>query len=90
MVEIRLRVPDLLSYSDAARLIGKARTTIYNLIEQGKLHPFNIGENHYILREEIERVAKERATAEAEKCDTKIKRPSGSRHLTVREAKQRG
>lgn len=64
MSEIRLQVSNLLSYSDAARIIGVTRVTIYAMIDRGQLHPVDIADRRYLLRDEVERIAREREEVE--------------------------
>ena len=59
MSEIRLQVSNLINYSTAARMLDVTRATIYAMINRGKLHPIEIAERRYLLREEIERLGKE-------------------------------
>ena len=60
MSEIRLQVSNLLSYSQAARMLGVTRVTIYAMIERGQLHPLAIADRRYLLKEEVERLANEK------------------------------
>ena len=61
MPEIHLMVSNLISYSEAAHLLHVSRQTIYAMIERGELHPFDIAERRYLLKEEVERVKKIKA-----------------------------
>jgi len=54
MAEITLKVENLVNFTEAASLLGVARTTVYNLVAKYKLHPVIIGRNRYLLREELE------------------------------------
>jgi len=54
MAEITLRVEDLVTFTDAAKILGVVRATVYNLVARHKLHPVIIGNNRYILRNELE------------------------------------
>lgn len=56
MSEIRLQVSNLLNYSDAARLLQVTRATIYAMIARGELHPLDVADRRYLLREEVERL----------------------------------
>lgn len=60
MSEIRLEVNNLLNYSDAARILGVTRVTIYAMIERGEFHPLHIADRRYLLKEEVDRLANER------------------------------
>lgn len=61
MSEIRLVVSNLMSYSDAARLLHVSRQTIYAMIDRGELRPIAIAERRYLLKEEVERLQMQRA-----------------------------
>jgi excisionase family DNA binding protein len=50
-----------MSYSDAARLLHVSRQTIYAMIDRGELHPLEIAERRYLLREEVEGLKNQRA-----------------------------
>jgi excisionase family DNA binding protein len=58
MREIRLQVSNLLNYSEAARILAVTRATVYAMIERGELHPWDIADRRYLLREEVERIKK--------------------------------
>lgn len=47
-------VPGLLTYTEAAALLGTSRPYIYYLVDHGQLHRINIGEGGYVLRDEVE------------------------------------
>jgi excisionase family DNA binding protein len=47
-------VPELLTFSEAAELLGMSRPNLYNLIDTGRLHRINIGNSGYVLRVEVE------------------------------------
>lgn len=56
MERITISTPDLVSFTEAARMLNVSRPTIYNLIKRYELHPIEIGHNRYLLRLEIERL----------------------------------
>jgi len=60
MPEIRIQTDDILSYSEAARLLKVTRMTVYAMIRRNELHPFAIADRRYLLREEVERLRDER------------------------------
>ncbi len=64
MSEVRLQVSNLLNYSESARILGVTRATIYAMIERGELHPIAIADRRYLLREEVERLKKEKSEPE--------------------------
>ncbi|MBA7466221.1 hypothetical protein ES707_01398 [subsurface metagenome] len=66
MPEIKLQTNDLVSFSEAARLLKVVRMTIYNMIEREELHPFYIGQNRYLFREEVEKLANAKSKKAAE------------------------
>ena len=56
MSKITLNSDELITFSEAAKLLGVSRPTIYNLVKREALHPVLIGRNRYLLRAEIERL----------------------------------
>jgi len=54
MTEIIIQVDNLVTFTDAAKELGVVRATVYNLVAKNKLHPVLIGNNRYILRNELE------------------------------------
>lgn len=60
MTEIRLRVENLMDYSDAAKFLGVTRQTVHTWIKQGKFTPIEIGDRRYLLRLQVEKIKKER------------------------------
>lgn len=54
MLELTINTPDLLTLSEAAKILSVSRPTIYNLIAKNHLHPVVIGRNRYLLRSEVE------------------------------------
>lgn len=51
-----MRVDDLLNYFEAADILGVTRMTVYNMIQRGELHPFEIADRRYLFRDEVERI----------------------------------
>lgn len=66
MARITLNTDELITYSEAAKLAGLARPSLYNRIADGRLHPVRIGEReNYLVRYEVEAmIAAEKAAAE--------------------------
>lgn len=64
MVEITLRVENLVTFAAAAKILGVVRATVYNLVAKHKLHPVVIGNNRYILRDELKILKKQRGRDE--------------------------
>ena len=57
MEELVIRTPDLVNFTEAAKMLGVSRPTIYNLIEKQRLHIVAFGRNRYLLRTELEKFA---------------------------------
>jgi excisionase family DNA binding protein len=57
MTEIRLQTEDLISYSEAARILKITRATLYAWIQKGLLHPFKIADRRYLHRDQVESMA---------------------------------
>lgn len=49
-------VPGLLTFTEAATLLGTSRPYIYYLIDHGRLHRIDIGDGGYVLRDEVEKL----------------------------------
>jgi len=60
MKEIKLEVHNLIHYSEAAKILGVSRQTIHTWVKQGKLKLVAIADRRYLLREDVERLAKVR------------------------------
>jgi len=56
MEKITISTPDLVNFTEAAKILGISRATIYNLIKRQQLHPVEFGSNRYLLRKEVERL----------------------------------
>ena len=54
MSEVRLQVSNLLNYSEAARILGVTRVTIYAMVQRGELHPLVIADRRYLVKDEVE------------------------------------
>lgn len=54
MEQLTIKTNDIMNFKDAADLLGVSRPTIYNLVEKLQLHPIMIGNNRYLLRNEVE------------------------------------
>lgn len=54
MADLTIQTDDLVTFSEAAKLLAVSRPTIYNLVTKEQLHPVVIGRNRYLLRTEIE------------------------------------
>lgn len=63
MPEIKLQTDDLISFSEAARLLGVTRATVYAMIDRDELHPLAIADRRYLLREEVERAVNEKSSS---------------------------
>lgn len=54
MSKLTIQSDDLVTLSEAAKLLNVSRPTVYNLIIRELFHPVLIGRNRYILRSEID------------------------------------
>lgn len=54
MNELTIKTNDLITFTEAAKLLKVSRPTVYNMVSKEKLHPVIIGRNRYLLRAEIE------------------------------------
>ena len=63
MPEIKLQTNDLMSFSEAARVLDVTRVTIYAMIDRGELHPFAIADRRYLLKEEVEKLANAKSSS---------------------------
>ena len=66
MVSLRLEVSNLVSFAEAAKLLGVSRPTVYNLVAEHRLYPIAIGSHRYLLRDEVERLRQARQNAKTE------------------------
>jgi len=48
------------SYFEAASILQVSRQTVYAMIRRDELHPFNLAENRFLHREEVERLRDEK------------------------------
>ena len=60
MAEITFDSKELVHYTEAMRLLDVSRPTIYAWIEKGRLRPFAIGRSRFLLRAEVEALARRR------------------------------
>jgi excisionase family DNA binding protein len=56
MDELTIKTRDLVTFTEAATILGVSRPTLYNLVKQESLHPVLIGNNRYLLRAEVEKL----------------------------------
>lgn len=54
VMELTIRTPDLLTFTEAAEILGVSRPTVYNLIKKQRLHIVAFGRNRYLMRAEVE------------------------------------
>uniref|UniRef100_A0A6M3XYP0 Putative DNA binding, helix-turn-helix domain containing protein n=1 Tax=viral metagenome TaxID=1070528 RepID=A0A6M3XYP0_9ZZZZ len=64
MARVNLEVKNLITFAEAAKMLKVSRPTVYNLVEKAKLHPVMIGNNRYLLRNEVEQLIKDREKGE--------------------------
>ena len=43
-----------MNFSEAARILGVTRVTVYAMIRRGELHPLAIADRRYLLKTEVE------------------------------------
>jgi len=55
---ISIETTNLITFSEAAKLLSISRPTLYKRIKEGILHPISIGRNQYIVRADIETLRK--------------------------------
>ena len=59
MTRLIIETDSLLSFEDAAQVLGVTRPSIYNYIRRYYiLHPVRIGKNQYLFRHEVEEMRK--------------------------------
>lgn len=63
MTEVGLRAEDYLSYQQAADMLNVTRPAIYWMVDNGKLQSKEIGGKHFVLKDEVEKLQKERERA---------------------------
>jgi transposase len=56
MAEMTLKPEDLVTLSDAAKILNISRPSVYNWITKYNLNPVVIGNNRYLLRSELEMI----------------------------------
>ena len=61
MPEIRINLDTILSYKQAAEILHITRPAIYWMVSKGKLRSIEIGGKRFIMREDVEKLKKERA-----------------------------
>lgn len=55
-----LDATNLLSYAEAAGLLGVTRQTVYNMIRRGELSAVTVGVHRFLLRSDVEMVKEKR------------------------------
>ncbi|MBU1067635.1 helix-turn-helix domain-containing protein [Patescibacteria group bacterium] len=56
MTEFTISTPDLVTFAEAAKILGVSRPTIYSMVAKLELHPLAIGKNRYLMHLEVERL----------------------------------
>ena len=51
---LSIETKSLVTFAEAAKILGVSRPTIYNKVKENHLHPVKIGNNQYLLRAEVE------------------------------------
>ena len=54
MGELTIKTNDLVTFTEAAKMLSVSRPTVYNMVVKEQLHPVSIGRNRYLLRTEVE------------------------------------
>ena len=63
MAQYRLRIPQFVSVTEAAKITGVNRATIHRWIKNGKLEATSIGRTNLILRDDVHALAQQRRSA---------------------------
>ena len=58
-----ITIENLISYSEAAKMLGVSRVTVYAMIQRGEIVPVRISGRGYFIKPEIERIAEGRKLA---------------------------
>lgn len=62
MAKITVETHDLMDFTEAAKYLGVSRQTIYNMIEEEKLHPIALfGKARLLYRYELDQIKRARA-----------------------------
>lgn len=51
---LSIETNSLITFAEAAKILGVSRPTIYNKVRRDHLHPVKVGSNQYLLRAEVE------------------------------------
>jgi excisionase family DNA binding protein len=62
--DLELDLTKILNYSEASRILGITRATIYAMIRRGELHPVAIADRRYLNKEEVDKVNEHREPLE--------------------------
>jgi len=54
MEEITIKTDDIVTLTEAAKMLNVSRPTVYNFISRHQLHPVVFGRNRYLIRNEVE------------------------------------
>jgi len=60
MIRLTINTNDLVTFAEAAKILGVSRPTVYNLVIREQLHPVAIGSNRYLSRNEVESLAQKK------------------------------
>ena len=59
MAQLTINTPDLITFKEAAQILGVSRPTVYNRVRQKRLIVVDIGKNRYLWRKEVEKLKEE-------------------------------
>ncbi len=57
-ISVQIEVPELVTFSEAAEILGYSRPSLYYMVETGRLHRIDIGGSPYLPRVEVEALKK--------------------------------
>ena len=63
---MKSKIPGLINFTKAAKLLGCSRPTVYKHIDKGRLHPVEIDGDRFLLINEVEQLKEQRGLPVAE------------------------
>jgi excisionase family DNA binding protein len=63
MSDTKVEIPELYNFKKAAKYLSVSRTTVYEYISKGLLHPVTVGDARFLLKDELEELKKKREGA---------------------------
>jgi len=58
--QLTAQLTDLITFTDASKILHVSRPTVYNLLKHGTLNATTIGRNRYVSRQEVETLERQR------------------------------